>query len=142
MPCNQDTFILPTIELTFSAKMYNHNCNGQNHQLTPQDSLNNQAEKWQISITSEAFARKLDENDPLRHVRDEFYFPKSGGLPKGMFISDKLFNIKFYLYIYLADKSRVNSDDDCVYLCGHSLGLQPKRVRKSIDAWIKDWAEL
>lgn len=78
-----DTVILPTIELPSSAKMDKHNCNEKDQ---PQDILNNRAEKWQLSITSEAFARKLDENDPLRHVRDEFYYPKAGGLPKGIFI--------------------------------------------------------
>lgn len=30
----------------------------------------------------------------------------------------------------------------CVYLCGNSLGLQPKRVREAIDQELKDWAEL
>jgi hypothetical protein len=81
-----DTVILPTVELPLSVKMDKHNCNEKNQQLNPQDILNNRAEKWQLSITSEAFARKLDENDPLRHVRDEFYYPKVGGLPKGIFI--------------------------------------------------------
>jgi kynureninase len=29
-----------------------------------------------------------------------------------------------------------------VYLCGNSLGLQPKRVKAAIDQELKDWAEL
>lgn len=29
-----------------------------------------------------------------------------------------------------------------VYLCGNSLGLQPRRVRAAIDQELKDWAEL
>ncbi len=29
-----------------------------------------------------------------------------------------------------------------VYLCGNSLGLQPKKVRAAIDQELKDWAEL
>jgi kynureninase len=29
-----------------------------------------------------------------------------------------------------------------IYLCGNSLGLQPKRVREAIDQELKDWAEL
>jgi kynureninase len=28
---------------------------------------------------------------------------------------------------------------DCVYLCGHSLGLQPKSVRSYIEQELKDW---
>lgn len=29
-----------------------------------------------------------------------------------------------------------------IYLCGNSLGLQPKKVREAIDQELKDWAEL
>jgi kynureninase len=31
---------------------------------------------------------------------------------------------------------------DCVYLCGHSLGLQPKTAAAYIEQELKDWAEL
>jgi kynureninase len=31
---------------------------------------------------------------------------------------------------------------DCVYLCGHSLGLQPKSAASYIEQELKDWAEL
>ena len=31
---------------------------------------------------------------------------------------------------------------DCVYLCGHSLGLQPKTVRGYIERELEDWADL
>lgn len=31
---------------------------------------------------------------------------------------------------------------DCVYLCGHSLGLQPKTVKAYIEQEVKDWANL
>ncbi|CAF4088260.1 unnamed protein product [Rotaria sp. Silwood2] len=100
-----------------------NDCNAKCQQLTPQDILNQLSEKWNVSITSEEFARKLDENDSLRSLRDEFYVPKVGGLPK-------------------VDKSRTDSQSDSIYLCGHSLGLQPKRVQKLIDIWLKDWANL
>jgi kynureninase len=32
--------------------------------------------------------------------------------------------------------------EDCVYLCGHSLGLQPKTAAAYIEQELKDWAEL
>ena len=32
--------------------------------------------------------------------------------------------------------------DDCVYLCGHSLGLQPKTAAAYIEQELKDWAQL
>ena len=31
---------------------------------------------------------------------------------------------------------------DCVYLCGHSLGLQPKTAARYIEQELRDWAEL
>jgi kynureninase len=31
---------------------------------------------------------------------------------------------------------------DCVYLCGHSLGLQPKTAADNIEQELKDWAQL
>jgi hypothetical protein len=99
MPSPHDISKLPAGVLTLSANMHTHNYNGKNQKLSPQDILNNQAEKWQIPITSEAFARKLDENDPLRHVRDEFYYPKIGNLRQGIFIYNKFSNTKLNLYI-------------------------------------------
>ncbi|CAF0777967.1 unnamed protein product [Rotaria sp. Silwood1] len=101
----------------------NNNLNKNDQSLNPQNTLNHLSEKWHVSITSEEFARKLDENDSLRNLRDEFYIPKVGGLPK-------------------VDKARTDPQSDSIYLCGHSLGLQPKRVRKLIDIWLKDWADL
>jgi kynureninase len=34
------------------------------------------------------------------------------------------------------------SGRECIYLCGHSLGLQPKSVKAYIEEGLKDWAEL
>ena len=31
---------------------------------------------------------------------------------------------------------------ECVYLCGHSLGLQPKTAAAYVQQELKDWAEL
>ncbi|HEX8815300.1 MAG TPA: kynureninase [Terriglobales bacterium] len=59
-----------------------------------------------------AFAREMDARDPLAEYRDQFYFPKA---PDG---------------------------NDCLYLCGHSLGLQPKNARKYVDEVLSDWARL
>jgi kynureninase len=35
-----------------------------------------------------------------------------------------------------------NNGSDCVYLCGHSLGLQPKTAAAFVEQELKDWAEL
>lgn len=57
------------------------------------------------------FARHLDETDPLKSFRDEFFFPKS-------------FHKK------------------AIYLCGNSLGLQPKSTEKYIKRELKAWRNL
>jgi kynureninase len=61
---------------------------------------------------NEHFAVAMDERDPLRDYRERFLLPKS-----------------------------VNGED-CVYLCGHSLGLQPKTAALYIEGELKDWAQL
>lgn len=62
--------------------------------------------------TGEEFAAALDAQDPLAHFRDRFFFPKT------------------------------KSGDECLYLCGHSLGLQPKTARSYSEQALRDWADL
>jgi kynureninase len=59
-----------------------------------------------------AFAAEKDARDPLAKYRAQFHFPKA---PDG---------------------------SDFVYLCGHSLGLQPKSARRYVDELLDDWARL
>lgn len=61
-------------------------------------------------------AKAKTENDPLKAFRDEFHFPP---------------HVNSY-------GKRVNT----TYLCGNSLGLQPKRVREKMDELLSDWATL
>jgi kynureninase len=62
--------------------------------------------------TGVEFAVEMDARDPLAKYRSRFHFPKT------------------------ADGS------NCVYLCGHSLGLQPKTVREYVEQELKDWETL
>jgi kynureninase len=62
--------------------------------------------------SSEDFAIAMDERDPLKEFRDKFLFPKT------------------------------NNGDDCIYLCGHSLGLQPKAAAAYVEQELSDWAQL
>lgn len=59
----------------------------------------------------EAFAADLDARDPLAHFRERFYIPQK------------------------------KEGQECIYLCGHSLGLQPKAARTYIEQELKDWAQ-
>ena len=58
------------------------------------------------------FAEKMDTQDPLKKYRDDFYFPKH------------------------------SNGKEAVYLCGNSLGLQPKSAKTYIEAVLDDWREL
>src|SRR5262245_39382303 len=60
----------------------------------------------------EAFARDLDARDPLRACREQFLIPPR---PDG---------------------------SPAVYLCGHSLGLQPRAARALVEQELDDWARL
>lgn len=58
------------------------------------------------------YARECDQNDPLRGYRDRFHIPPA---PSG---------------------------DDSIYLCGNSLGLQPKATREALEQELVDWRNL
>ena len=55
------------------------------------------------------FAKEMDQNDPLEKYRNSFHFPEN------------------------------RSGEEAIYLCGNSLGLQPKSAKKHIDAVLDDW---
>lgn len=57
-------------------------------------------------------AKQLDADQQILFYRDEFLFPQT------------------------------ESGDDYVYMCGNSLGLQPKQTKEFIDQELKDWAQL
>ncbi len=54
----------------------------------------------------------MDARDPLAQFRDRFFFPKK------------------------------KNGEPCLYLCGHSLGLQPTSVRSYIEQELREWADL
>ncbi len=66
-------------------------------------------EKDQTFQSNQAFAKQLDDKDPLNHFRDKFYIPKQ------------------------------SNGDDVLYFTGNSLGLQPKTTRNYIEQELKDW---
>jgi kynureninase len=62
--------------------------------------------------TGADFAARMDADDPLASFRDGFLFPRTA------------------------------SGEPCIYLSGHSLGLQPKKAKDSIEQELRDWADL
>jgi kynureninase len=61
---------------------------------------------------SRGWAEEMDHNDPLQEYRSCFHIP---GTQHG---------------------------GECVYLCGHSLGLQPRSVEQYIEDLLGDWKRL
>lgn len=62
--------------------------------------------------TSRLYAVELDDQDELKSCRDKFHIPKQ------------------------------ENGNDAIYLCGNSLGLQPKEVELDILQELKDWRKL
>ncbi len=62
--------------------------------------------------TDADFAAAMDARDPLAHFRSRFFFPKA------------------------------KDGSEYLYLCGHSLGLQPKTVASYIEEELRAWADL
>lgn len=61
---------------------------------------------------SPEYARLCDQQDPLKSYRDEFYLPKDA------------------------------QGNPLIYLCGNSLGLQPKQTAAYVREELNDWADL
>ena len=55
------------------------------------------------------FAQQMDQQDPLKAMRNEFHIPKH------------------------------NDGNDEIYLCGNSLGLQPKRTQEYLNYELSQW---
>lgn len=58
-----------------------------------------------------AFAESMDQQDPLRKLREEFIVPQQG-------------------------------NELVIYMCGNSLGLQPKVTRNIVNGQLDQWANL
>lgn len=62
--------------------------------------------------SSKDFAIEMDQKDPLKHYRDQFYLPKK------------------------------EDGNPFLYFCGNSLGLQPKTTKEFVNQELTDWANL
>ncbi|XP_022687739.1 uncharacterized protein LOC111259783 isoform X1 [Varroa jacobsoni] len=71
-------------------------------------------------LESEKFANAMDAHDELKQFRSEFVYPKMKDLP------------------CTASKT----DEDSIYLCGHSLGLMPKKTRNNINKVLDCWGQM
>jgi kynureninase len=68
-------------------------------------------------------AESLDARDPLRHFRKEFIIPTIADLKRKTLA-----------------KPSYEESEECIYLCGNSLGLQPRRTNDRVQAFLSQWS--
>ncbi|KAI1724578.1 aminotransferase class-V domain-containing protein [Ditylenchus destructor] len=76
-----------------------------------------------VSLYNREVAKLLDDADELKHLRQEFHIPKATILPD-------------------VDKDVIDENDDCIYMCGHSLGLMPKCTQNLMTQQFNKWANM
>nr|XP_046238454.1 kynureninase [Scatophagus argus]XP_046238455.1 kynureninase [Scatophagus argus] len=89
--------------------------------LSPTETLRRVSASLGCSPTSAEVAAFLDQHDKARPLRENFLVPKIADLPP-------------------SDLSLVDGAEDCIYLVGNSLGLQPKLARKYLEEELDKWA--
>lgn len=83
-------------------------------------------------LCSEGFAKREDEKDGLSKLRREFLIPTKGDL-------------KHKKYGFREKKGEASfngkaDDEESIYFCGNSLGLQPRRTKEYINRYLDTWA--
>ncbi|KAF4306766.1 Aminotransferase class V/Cysteine desulfurase [Botryosphaeria dothidea] len=84
------------------------------------------------------FADALDAQDPLRNLREEFIIPTRAGLKRKRLGTDAgAIEVPEAINALLPENELTYP---CTYLCGNSLGLQPRRTQDYIRKYLDTWA--
>lgn len=92
------------------------------------------------------WAGEADKKDELSYLREQFLIPTKADL-LGKIISlghnfIPCLKISVRSCLMCADLQSENDTSElCVYLCGNSLGLQPRRTREFILRYLQTWAK-
>ena len=78
-----------------------------------------------MGINDRDYAIHQNEKDPLREFRDEFVFPTKADLARKAVQPSVM---------------EVEDTTPCTYLCGNSLGLQPRLARTYLNQYLDTWA--
>jgi kynureninase len=88
-------------------------------------------------LCSEQFAKKEDQKDELSKLRNDFIIPTKGDLKHKKFG----FQPKSDTHTQKGTTVPQESDNvDAIYLCGNSLGMQPRRTREYVNRYLDTWA--
>ncbi|XP_045123520.1 kynureninase-like isoform X2 [Portunus trituberculatus] len=93
----------------------------QQQSASPKEVLESMAAKQGLDLLGRAFADHLDNIDPLKGMRDRFLFPR---------VADQM------------HVEGIQAEGECIYLCGNSLGLQPKTTKDKVVEVLDAWAKL
>ncbi|MCJ1386260.1 Kynureninase (L-kynurenine hydrolase) [Xylographa soralifera] len=78
-------------------------------------------------VHSREYAEGLDRKDPLRHFRNEFLIPTKADLKSRTLAT--------------SPRQDPGPEEPSIYLCGNSLGLQPRRTTERIQSHLTTWAK-
>ncbi|KAI9732232.1 MAG: Kynureninase (L-kynurenine hydrolase) [Claussenomyces sp. TS43310] len=100
--------------------------------MTPTPAAPTQLEdSEQDHLFTRDYAVLQDSQDPLQHLRREFFIPTRASL------KSKTLGQSGKSTIWVSSEG---SDELCTYLCGNSLGLQPKKTSERIQQYLSTWA--
>ncbi|XP_065569347.1 kynureninase-like [Artemia franciscana] len=89
-------------------------------QDSPKNALFKIAKESGLLAESREFAKHLDSLDKLGHLRQLFEIPLIKDLP-------------------CSKKEKYDGEEECLYFCGNSLGLKPKKADVYLNEVAKDW---
>ena len=109
-----------------------------------QDYLLGLAKEMGVSLDDVQFAAELDKRDKLAGFRNKFHIPTIGGVceedkrAKGVVASmDCIVSAIFFSLHFVG----VDPSHECIYMCGNSLGLQPKGGMELVQVEMEKWAK-
>jgi kynureninase len=78
-------------------------------------------------MSSKEYAELQDAKDSLQHFRKDFIIPTKADLKRKTLARP-------------ATEASPEDQEECIYLCGNSLGLQPRLTQKRIEACLAQWS--
>jgi kynureninase len=91
-------------------------------------------------VYTREYAASLDSQDPLHHTRKEFLIPSKADLKNTTLVTQGWCYPCHPKGRLTENAENGRSDDPCIYLCGNSLGLQPRRTSERIHQYLTTWA--
>ncbi|SMR57160.1 unnamed protein product [Zymoseptoria tritici ST99CH_1E4] len=92
---------------------------------------NGEQVSWPENINTLEFAQSLDSNKDLPSFRNEFIIPTKAQLKRKTLRDDAQ-----------TAAAASGPEDEAIYFCGNSLGLQPKAVSEYMAAYLKTWGSI